>query len=151
PWPHGARSAGRPARPGPSGGGAAGGPGRSWPPGAADPRRLRRQEPTHRTGRTGPGQAGRDRRRRRGDDHPAGWAGRWTMKHLLSAADLDADTATAVLDTAAELAKVTGREVKKLPTLRGRTVVNLFYEDSTRTRISFEAAAKRLSADVITF
>jgi aspartate carbamoyltransferase catalytic subunit len=73
------------------------------------------------------------------------------INHLLSAADLDATTATAFLDTAAELARVTGREVKKLPTLRGRTVVNLFYEDSTRTRISFEAAAKRLSADVITF
>jgi aspartate carbamoyltransferase catalytic subunit len=73
------------------------------------------------------------------------------MKHLLSAADLDLDTATLVLDTAAEMASVAGREVKKLPTLRGRTVVNLFYEDSTRTRISFEAAAKRLSADVINF
>jgi aspartate carbamoyltransferase catalytic subunit len=73
------------------------------------------------------------------------------IRHLLSAADLDATTATLVLDTAAELANVTGREVKKLPTLRGRTVVNLFYEDSTRTRISFEAAAKRLSADVINF
>ena len=73
------------------------------------------------------------------------------MTHLLSAADLDADTATLVLDTAEEMASVAGREVKKLPTLRGRTVVNLFYEDSTRTRISFEAAAKRLSADVINF
>ncbi|GAA5201955.1 aspartate carbamoyltransferase catalytic subunit [Rugosimonospora acidiphila] len=71
--------------------------------------------------------------------------------HLLSAADLDAATATRVLDTAAELAALSGRAVKKLPTLRGRTVVNLFYEDSTRTRISFEAAAKRLSADVINF
>jgi len=73
------------------------------------------------------------------------------MTHLLSAADLDAETATLVLDTAEEMASVAGREVKKLPTLRGRTVVNLFYEDSTRTRISFEAAAKRLSADVINF
>jgi len=73
------------------------------------------------------------------------------IKHLLSAGDLDAQTAVLILDTAAELASVTGREVKKLPTLRGRTVVNLFYEDSTRTRISFEAAAKRLSADVINF
>ena len=73
------------------------------------------------------------------------------IKHLLSAADLDAATATLVLDTAAEMASLAGREVKKLPTLRGRTVVNLFYEDSTRTRISFEAAAKRLSADVINF
>jgi aspartate carbamoyltransferase catalytic subunit len=73
------------------------------------------------------------------------------IRHLLSAADLDAATATQVLDTAGELAGLAGRSVKKLPTLRGRTVVNLFYEDSTRTRISFEAAAKRLSADVITF
>jgi aspartate carbamoyltransferase catalytic subunit len=71
--------------------------------------------------------------------------------HLLSAADLDAKTATLVLDTAGEMASLADREVKKLPTLRGRTVVNLFYEDSTRTRISFEAAAKRLSADVINF
>ena len=73
------------------------------------------------------------------------------IKHLRSAADLDAATATQILDTAAEMAALAGREVKKLPTLRGRTVVNLFYEDSTRTRISFEAAAKRLSADVINF
>ncbi len=73
------------------------------------------------------------------------------MRHLLSTADLDEATACLILDTAAELATVTDRSVKKLPTLRGRTVVNLFYEDSTRTRISFEMAAKRLSADVINF
>ena len=73
------------------------------------------------------------------------------MKHLLSAADLTRDEAVALLDTAVELAAVADRPVKKLPTLRGRTVVNLFFEDSTRTRISFEAAAKRLSADVINF
>jgi aspartate carbamoyltransferase catalytic subunit len=73
------------------------------------------------------------------------------VKHLLSAADLSRDEAVLVLDTAAELAAVTDRSVKKLPTLRGRTVVNLFFEDSTRTRISFEVAAKRLSADVINF
>jgi aspartate carbamoyltransferase catalytic subunit len=73
------------------------------------------------------------------------------MRHLLSAADLDHATAVHVLDTAAEMAKTQSREIKKLPTLRGRTVVNLFFEDSTRTRISFEAAAKRLSADVINF
>ncbi len=73
-------------------------------------------------------------------------------RHLLEAADLDRADATLVLDTAAQIdAALAGREVKKLPTLRGRTVVNLFYEDSTRTRISFEAAAKRLSADVINF
>ena len=73
------------------------------------------------------------------------------IKHLLSAADLDARAATQVLDTAEEMAGLAAREVKKLPTLRGRTVVNLFFEDSTRTRISFELAAKRLSADVINF
>jgi aspartate carbamoyltransferase catalytic subunit len=73
------------------------------------------------------------------------------IKHLLSAGDLDAATATQIHDTAAEMATVAGREVKKLPTLRGRTVVNLFYEDSTRTRTSFEVAAKRLSADVVNF
>ncbi len=72
-------------------------------------------------------------------------------RHLISAADLSRDDAVLVLDTAEELAGVADRPVKKLPTLRGRTVVNLFFEDSTRTRISFEAAAKRLSADVINF
>ena len=73
------------------------------------------------------------------------------MKHLISAADLSLDQALAILDTAEEMAAVNDRDVKKLPTLRGRTVVNLFFEDSTRTRISFELAAKRLSADVINF
>jgi aspartate carbamoyltransferase catalytic subunit len=72
-------------------------------------------------------------------------------RHLLSTADLSRDDALLILDTAEELARVADRPVKKLPTLRGRTVVNLFFEDSTRTRISFEAAAKRLSADVINF
>ncbi len=72
-------------------------------------------------------------------------------RHLLSAADLTLEDATLVLDTAAELAQLTDRAVKKLPTLRGRTVVNLFFEDSTRTKTSFELAAKRLSADVINF
>jgi aspartate carbamoyltransferase catalytic subunit len=72
-------------------------------------------------------------------------------RHLISAADLSRDDALLILDTATELASLADRPIKKLPTLRGRTVVNLFYEDSTRTRISFEAAAKRLSADVINF
>jgi aspartate carbamoyltransferase catalytic subunit len=72
-------------------------------------------------------------------------------KHLLSAGDLSADDITRVLDTARHLAAVTDRAIKKVPTLRGRTVCNLFFEDSTRTRISFELAAKRLSADVINF
>jgi len=73
------------------------------------------------------------------------------MRHLLSIADLDKVSAINILDTAVELARVSDGAVKKLPTLRGRTIVNLFAEDSTRTRISFEAAAKRLSADVINF
>ncbi|WP_306367601.1 aspartate carbamoyltransferase catalytic subunit [Nocardiopsis sp. CC223A] len=73
------------------------------------------------------------------------------MRHLLSTGDLTRDEAVLILDTAAELAQVGDRSVKKLPTLRGRTVVNLFYEDSTRTRTSFEIAAKRLSADVVNF
>jgi aspartate carbamoyltransferase catalytic subunit len=72
-------------------------------------------------------------------------------RHLISAADLTRADAVLILDTAEELASLADRPIKKLPTLRGRTVVNLFYEDSTRTRISFEAAAKRLSADVINF
>ncbi|WP_031507750.1 aspartate carbamoyltransferase catalytic subunit [Streptomyces megasporus] len=72
-------------------------------------------------------------------------------RHLISAADLTRDDAVLILDTAEELARVADRTIRKLPTLRGRTVVNLFFEDSTRTRISFEAAAKRLSADVINF
>jgi aspartate carbamoyltransferase catalytic subunit len=71
------------------------------------------------------------------------------VKHLLSAADLDRDEALAVLDTAARMHAIQTREVKKLPPLRGRTVVNLFFEDSTRTRSSFEIAGKWLSADVI--
>src|SRR6201747_1653210 len=73
-------------------------------------------------------------------------------RHLLSAGDLSRDDALLVLDTAAEMdTALAGRSIKKLPTLRGRTVVNLFFEDSTRTRTSFEVAAKRLSADVINF
>ena len=73
-------------------------------------------------------------------------------RHLLSAADLGRDDALLILDTAEHLDRaLSGREVKKLPPLRGRTVVNLFYEDSTRTRTSFELAAKRLSADVVNF
>ena len=73
------------------------------------------------------------------------------MRDLLTTTTLTRDEAMEVLDTARELAQLSDRPVKKLPTLRGRTVVNLFFEDSTRTRISFEAAAKRLSADVINF
>jgi aspartate carbamoyltransferase catalytic subunit len=73
------------------------------------------------------------------------------VRHLLSAADLTRDDAVRLLDVAEQMAATQQRSIKKLPTLRGLTVVNLFFEDSTRTRISFEAAAKRLSADVINF
>src|ERR1700749_3373539 len=72
-------------------------------------------------------------------------------RDLISAADLSRGDAVLILDTAEELADLSDRPIKKLPTLRGRTVVNLFYEDSTRTRISFEDASKRLSAAVINF
>jgi len=73
------------------------------------------------------------------------------MRHLLSTKDLSRDEAIQILDLAEEMSEVSTREVKRLPALRGKTVVNLFFEDSTRTKISFEAAAKRLSADVINF
>src|SRR5438552_10559379 len=72
-------------------------------------------------------------------------------KHLLSINDLSREEVMRVLDTAASFHEVGTRVIKKVPALRGRTVVNLFYENSTRTRISFELAAKRLSADVINF
>jgi aspartate carbamoyltransferase catalytic subunit len=71
-------------------------------------------------------------------------------RHLLTAGDLSRDDATAILDDADRFAEaLLGREVKKLPTLRGRTVVTMFYENSTRTRVSFEVAGKWMSADVI--
>ena len=73
------------------------------------------------------------------------------MRHLLSINDLTKTDALSILNTAETLARASDGPMKKLPTLRGRTIVNLFAEDSTRTRISFEAAAKRLSADVINF
>ncbi|HEY5319788.1 MAG TPA: aspartate carbamoyltransferase catalytic subunit [Galbitalea sp.] len=73
------------------------------------------------------------------------------MRHLLSTKDLDRATAIEILDVAEDMADVATREVKKLPTLRNKTVINLFFEDSTRTRTSFELAAKRLSADLINF
>jgi aspartate carbamoyltransferase catalytic subunit len=73
------------------------------------------------------------------------------IKHLLSINQLDRHDVIRILDTAESFREVGTRVIKKVPALRGRTVVNLFYEDSTRTRISFEIAAKRLSADVINF
>lgn len=74
-----------------------------------------------------------------------------SLRHLISIRDLDYREAIQILDTAEAMAATQSHRVRKLPTLHGRTVVNLFFEDSTRTRLSFEAAAKRLSADVINF
>ena len=73
------------------------------------------------------------------------------MKHLLSIADLDRASIEELLDLSGHFLEVTQREIPKVPALRGKVVVSLFYEDSTRTRISFETAAKRLSCDVMSF
>ena len=75
----------------------------------------------------------------------------WTRKDLLAMRDLDAAEITLLIDTAASLQEIATREIKKVPALRGKTIVNLFYEASTRTRTSFEIAGKWLSADVINF
>ncbi|MCB0828370.1 MAG: aspartate carbamoyltransferase, partial [Solirubrobacterales bacterium] len=71
------------------------------------------------------------------------------MRHLLSIEDLEREQVETILERADSFAEVTRRDIKKVPTLRGRTVVTLFYESSTRTSSSFELAAKRLSADVV--
>jgi aspartate carbamoyltransferase catalytic subunit len=76
---------------------------------------------------------------------------RWTRKHLLGLEELSADEIRFILDTAASFKEVSTRSVKKVPALRGRVVVNAFWEASTRTRTSFELAAQRLSADIIDF
>ncbi|HSJ44685.1 MAG TPA: aspartate carbamoyltransferase catalytic subunit [Euzebyales bacterium] len=83
-------------------------------------------------------------------DRAAAGEGR-RLSHLLSMDDLDAPLITEILDTAGAFQALAERPIKKVPTLRGRTVCNLFFEDSTRTRVSFEIAAKRLSADVLNF
>src|SRR2546423_3224239 len=75
----------------------------------------------------------------------------WTRKDLLTMRELDASEITLLVDTADSLQEIAGREIKKVPALRGKTIVNLFYENSTRTRTSFEIAGKWLSADVINF
>src|SRR2546427_6804246 len=73
----------------------------------------------------------------------------WTRKDLLSMRELDAGEITLLVDTAASLQEIASRPIKKVPALRGKTVINLFYEASTRTRTSFEIAEKRLSADTL--
>lgn len=78
-------------------------------------------------------------------------AARWTRKHLLGLEDLSAEEILFILDTANSFKEVSTRSVKKVPALRGRVMVNAFFEDSTRTRTSFSLAASRLSADVIDF
>ena len=75
----------------------------------------------------------------------------WTRKDLLSMQELEPSEILTLVDTAASLQEIAGREIKKVPALRGKTIVNLFYEPSTRTRTSFEIAGKWLSADVINF
>jgi pyrimidine operon attenuation protein/uracil phosphoribosyltransferase len=128
------RAAGRARRPG--------------PPRAADPRRPRRQEPADvHSEKVQVRLAGHD-----GIDDVvriAGGESRPMNRHLLSSADLTTRRRAVLLDTAAEMHDVQRREVKKLPTLRGRTIINLFFEDSTRTRSSFEIAGKWMSADTI--
>ncbi len=73
------------------------------------------------------------------------------MKHLLSTHDLSVDDIVGILDVADHMAEINTRTVPKVPALRGKTIASVFFEDSTRTRLSFETAAKRLSADVMTF
>jgi aspartate carbamoyltransferase catalytic subunit len=75
----------------------------------------------------------------------------WTRKDLLAMSELDASEILLLVDTAASLQEIASREIKKVPALRGKTIVNLFYENSTRTRTSFEIAGKWLSADVVNF
>jgi aspartate carbamoyltransferase catalytic subunit len=120
----------------------AGGARRPRPPRAADQGRLRRQEHSDLTvaERTGPAHGSR-RTRRSG--------GRGMKKDLLGIADLSSDEIYRVLDTAEAMREIGERPIKKVPTLRGKTIVNLFYEPSTRTRTSFEIAEKRLSADTL--
>src|SRR5262249_44941574 len=143
-------------------------PGRPRPPGAADPARLRRQEPADGPRRADPGRAGRGRRDRPCAPDPGGGR-RMTQtpdlrlvggdllppatrrrRHPLSSADLSRDDVERILAAARSFAESQERETKKLPTLRGRVVLNLFFESSTRTSSSFELAAKRLSADTVT-
>ena len=122
---------------------------RPRPPRAADPPRLRRQEPPDAPLRARQRARRRARRRRRGHDHQPPGGPR--MRHLLSIEDLDRPGIERILDRAKSFTEVSEREVKKVPALRGRRVLNLFYEASTRTRSSFELAAKTLSAEVINF
>ena len=123
------------------------GRGRPRAPRAPAPAGLRRQEPADRARRAGHRPRRGARRGRRGRHRRAGGGG--MKRHLLSIDDLSREDIDRILERAASFAEVSGREIKKVPTLRGRTVINLFYEASTRTSSSFELAAKRLSADLV--
>src|SRR5262249_37589798 len=114
---------------------------RPRPPRAADQGRLRRQERADLALPEHPGPPHRSRRPRRSGDPGI------RKKDLLSIDDLTPDEILLVLDTAEAMREIGERPIKKVPTLRGKTIVNLFYEPSTRTRTSFEIAEKRLSAD----
>src|SRR4029077_17395339 len=130
--------------------GAACGAGRPWPSRAADQAGLCRQEPADLAGRARACAGAGDRRRRGGRDRVRadGGAG---VNHLLSIEDLDREAIERIVTQAARFAEGSDREIKKVPAWGGRMVLNLFYEASTRTRSSFELAAKRLSADVVNF
>src|SRR5699024_12415394 len=116
------------------------------PPRSADPRRSRGQESPDVEQRTRQRQPGRDRRQRCGV-HPR----RSRMKHLLDTGSLPRAEAIGILDIAEEMTLVSEREVKKLPVLRGRTVVNLFFEVSNRTRLLLVASPYRLASHVLNF
>src|SRR4029077_1189920 len=116
-------------------------PGRPRAPRAADQGGLRRQEPAHVGLPERPGPPDGSRRARRSGDP--------VKKDLLSIDDVNRDEIYLILDTAEAMREIGQRPIKKVPTLRGKTIVNLFYEPSTRTRTSFEIAEKRLSADTL--
>src|SRR4029077_19189739 len=148
---HGARGDRGAVRLRPPGARAAGGARRPRPSRAADSPRLRRQEPADLAGRARARARTRAGRPRRGRNCARNVGGGMTMEHLLSIGDLDRAGIERIVAQAARFAEVSDREIKKVPALRGRMVLNLFYEASTRTRSSFELAAKRLSADVVNF
>jgi aspartate carbamoyltransferase catalytic subunit len=124
---------------------AAGGDGRSRAPRAPHPSGLRRQEPADELRRGG------RRRARRRAHHDVGRGNDLVVKHLRSIEEIGADAVHRLLDLSDHMAEVNRRPNPKVPALRGKTVCNVFFEDSTRTRLSFETAAKRLSADTMTF
>src|SRR5207245_5206182 len=122
---------------------------RPGPPRAADSTGLRRQERSDGARRRRAGSPRRNRRAGRGGDREAPGGGRLNRKDVLDLDDFSADEIEQVMVSAEAMREVLSRPIKRVPPLRGKTIVNLFYEASTRTRISFELAAKNLSADVV--